>query len=314
MIMTRTKTVLLPFLVSCAVTGGGVIGATWSSTPDEPTAPPSQGASSSPDRKKLAVVPDPGTADEKTQGSSPSNPGPKAEAVGEPAPPSGGGPVEAAGMVGLMTGVMEGGFGGNAAAGVDPDLEFRHRLEIAQLAAALTTWEKNPKNEAILKALEEPIPMPFAKETTLDFVLKYIKKRAAEKPGRPPIPIYLDPKGLEQVERSLNSTVMIDLEGVPLKTSLRLLLKQLGLAYCVRDGVLIISSVVGVREELAEAARELLGNGNEEVDLELMQKMGIGPRGPMGGGGPAGGMGGGMRNTGARGGMMSIAPGSFDPR
>ena len=29
---------------------------------------------------------------------------------------------------------------------------------------------------------------------------------------------------------------------MPLKTTLRLLLKQLDLAYCVRDGVLIISS------------------------------------------------------------------------
>ncbi len=49
------------------------------------------------------------------------------------------------------------------------------------------------------------------------------------------------------------------------------MLKQLGLAYCVRDGVLIISSVQGVREELAEAARELLGSGNEQVDMRLMQ-------------------------------------------
>ena len=63
------------------------------------------------------------------------------------------------------------------------------------------------------------------------------------------------------------STVVIDLEGVPLKTSLRLILKQLGLAYCVRDGVIIISSVRGVREELAEAARELLGSGNEQIDI-----------------------------------------------
>jgi hypothetical protein len=280
MIMTRTKTVLLPFLVSCAVTGGGVIGATWSSTPDEPTAPPSQGASSSPDRKKLAVVPDPGTADEKTQGSSPSNPGPKAEAVGEPAPPSGGGPVEAAGMVGLMTGVMEGGFGGNAAAGVDPDLEFRHRLEIAQLAAALTTWEKNPKNEAILKKLEEPIAMSFATETPLEDVLKYIKSAMA-KQGGAPIPIYVDPVGLKQLERTSSSTISIDLEGAPLKTSLRLILKQLGLAYCVRDGVLIISSPQVVRAELAEAAREIIGAGNngDKVNMRLMVPMNIGPLG-----------------------------------
>jgi hypothetical protein len=34
------------------------------------------------------------------------------------------------------------------------------------------------------------------------------------------------------------------------------LLKQLGLAYCVREGVLIISSVQGITEELSEAEAE----------------------------------------------------------
>ena len=88
------------------------------------------------------------------------------------------------------------------------------------------------------------------------------------------------------------STVMMDLEGVPLKTSLRLVLKQLGLAYCVRDGVLIISSVEGIREELAEAARELLGSGNEQVNIRHAAPMGIGQR--------SGGMGGGMGGMGGR--------------
>ena len=40
----------------------------------------------------------------------------------------------------------------------------------------------------------------------------------------------------------MTSTVVIDLEGVALKTSLRLCLKQLGLAYNIRDGVLLITS------------------------------------------------------------------------
>jgi hypothetical protein len=49
----------------------------------------------------------------------------------------------------------------------------------------------------------------------------------------------------------------LDLEGIPLKTTLRLLLKQMGLAYCVRDGVLIISSTQGILDELREAQQEL---------------------------------------------------------
>ena len=44
---------------------------------------------------------------------------------------------------------------------------------------------------------------------------------------------------------------------MPLNTTFRLILKQIGLAYCVRDGVLIISSVQGIAEELQEAQSEL---------------------------------------------------------
>ena len=60
------------------------------------------------------------------------------------------------------------------------------------------------------------------------------------------------PTATHDIDRS-----KLDLEGVPLKTTLRLMLKQLGLAYCVRDGVLIISSVQGIIDELEEAQQEL---------------------------------------------------------
>ncbi len=83
--------------------------------------------------------------------------------------------------------------------------------------------------------------MSFATETPLDDVLKYIKQ-ATTTPTFSGIPIYVDPIGLQEAERSLNSTVQIDLEGVPLKTTLRLILKQLGLAYTVKDGFMIITS------------------------------------------------------------------------
>ena len=54
--------------------------------------------------------------------------------------------------------------------------------------------------------------MSFANETPLDDVLKYIKQETA-KAGRPALQIYVDPIGLQEAERSLNSTVTIDMEG-----------------------------------------------------------------------------------------------------
>jgi hypothetical protein len=41
----------------------------------------------------------------------------------------------------------------------------------------------------------------------------------------------------------MSSTIRIDVEGVPLRTTLRLLLRQLGLGYYVKDGMLNISSL-----------------------------------------------------------------------
>ena len=96
-------------------------------------------------------------------------------------------------------------------------------------------------NRRILEVLERRIPMRFPAGTTLADLLKYVKKTTAT-PDRPDIPIYADPMGLQEAERSLSSTVQIDLDGVALKTSLALCLRQLGLAYVVKDGWLRISS------------------------------------------------------------------------
>ncbi len=100
-------------------------------------------------------------------------------------------------------------------------------------------------NARILRALEQPIPMPFPHETPLDDVLKHIQQETAGPDGKG-IPIYVDPIGLQEAEKSLTSTVTIDVHDVPLGTSLNLCLKQLGLAYAIRDGSLLITSVESV--------------------------------------------------------------------
>jgi hypothetical protein len=93
---------------------------------------------------------------------------------------------------------------------------------------------------SILESLERPIPMQFNTETPLEGVLDHIR-RATATPDYPGIPVYVDPLGLQEAERSLNSTVQIDLEGVPLRATLALCLKQLGLGYEVKDGFLRIT-------------------------------------------------------------------------
>ncbi len=245
MIMSKLKAATITLLVTAAVTTGKL-----SSVPLQPVAA----------RKKSypqANADSPGPAS-------------KSESSASSGPAGAGGQTKAGAGTAFITATsFEGGGGANFA-----EVEFEDRLTIAQLGAELAATEQaSPRNDAVLKALEEPLTMSFDKPIRLKDVLKYIKTSLA-KSGRPPLPIYVDPKGLEDAEVKPEATVVIDLEGAPLKTSLRLLLKQLGLAFCVRDGVIIISSLQGVGEELSEAARELFGAGNEEI-LPTLNHMGL---------------------------------------
>ena len=159
----------------------------------------------------------------------------------------------------------EGGFGGaddREAAGYESKL----RIAIAEIAPKLAAADKSPKTRAIVEKLEEPITMSFPDETPLQDVLNYIKSASAG-PKDKGIPIYVDPIGLAEAEKTTTSVVQLDLEDVPLRTTLRLVLKQLGLAYCVKDGLLFISSPGGVFQELKESMRNFPSEVIDVIDF-----------------------------------------------
>lgn len=156
----------------------------------------------------------------------------------------------------------------------------------AEAAATVAEADKNPRTTEILKKLEKPVAMNFDNKTPLEEALKYIwVATGGEKSAG--ITAYVDPVGLAETEHTLQSTVTINVEGAPLKTTLRLVLKQLDLAYCVHDGVLVISSPRGIREELDEARSELgVSRINPALEEEL-QKLENNPFGMRPFGGPA---------------------------
>ncbi len=155
------------------------------------------------------------------------------------------------------------------------------RLMIRRLSRRTATLDKSPKSQEIWKKLDEPISMSFAQETPLSDVLKYIKSATAGKTDVG-IPIYVDPLALQEAEKTIDSPITLELEGVPLKTTLRLLLKQLDLAYCVTDGLLYIGTPEGVFQELSEAESELI-DGREGPSGHPLRPQN-GPMGGMGGG------------------------------
>ena len=119
------------------------------------------------------------------------------------------------------------------------------------------TNDKSDRSQVIVAKLAESVPMLFQDDTPLDGVLKYIKA-ATKGPADSGIPIYVDPVGLQEAEKSLTSTIRIGVEGVPLRRTLRLLLRQLDLTYYVSDGLLVIVSMeTWDREE--DSGQELQG-------------------------------------------------------
>ena len=191
-----------------------------------------------------------------------------------------------------------------------------HRIK--RYGHAVDLLDRDVKTKSILAKLNEPISMSFANETPLEDVLKYIKS-ATQGPNDTGIPIYVDPVGLNEAEKTLTSPVTLDLEGVPLKTTLRLLLKQLGLTYTVKDGLLTITSESSEDQpteirvypvaDLAIIPLSLIGGGGGGIG---------GGRGGIGGGlGGGGGFGGGGLGGGGGigggggfggGGFQSVAP------
>jgi hypothetical protein len=115
------------------------------------------------------------------------------------------------------------------------DLEFKR--------PSIVSRDRSPRTRAVLNRLEQPLAMKYREPTPLERVLSDIVQ-ATRRPDLPDLDdsIFVNPYGLDKAEKTMDSPVALalDLEGVPLRTTLRLLLMQLGLSYRVQDGLLII--------------------------------------------------------------------------
>jgi len=203
-----------------------------------------------------------------------------------------------------------------------PDAEVWRALSerrIVRYGKAVDVFERDAKTRSIQAKLDQPIAMSFPNETPLEDVLKYIKT-ATQDANDTGIPIYVDPLGMQEADKTLTSPVSIDLEGVPLKRTLRLLLKQLGLTYTVKDGYLMITSETSEDQQTEIRVYPVADLAIIPMSLIMGGGMGMGGMGGMGGGmggmgggmmGGMGGMGGGMGGMG----MMSVPvePQSQDP-
>jgi hypothetical protein len=108
----------------------------------------------------------------------------------------------------------------------------------------------DPRSQALLARLEEPIPMSFANPTPLEDVIKYIQQATAG-PNSEGIPIYVNPvppAGINEEEKTswyeklMKTPITMNLEGVPLRRTLKLVADQLEMGYGIKDGMVMFTA------------------------------------------------------------------------
>ena len=142
--------------------------------------------------------------------------------------------------------------------------------------ARLANPDPSPGDEPIVEAIDKPIAMNFPNDTPLEDIIEYIRK-CTDSPNQPGgIPIYVDPQGLQDADKTMASTVSINnLDGIPLRITLKLALKQVGLVYEVKNGMLYITamssedhpSVLTLATEKAERGELTLEQYQELVEI-----------------------------------------------
>jgi hypothetical protein len=192
-----------------------------------------------------------------------------------------------------------GAFGGRAEEPLEPGA-------VVHLAAR----PMSPEATKLWMKLQQKVDMHFSSDTPLEDVVKYIQQSTIDKLNFPEgITVYVDPQGLQDADKTMASTIAINLKGIPLATTLSLLLKQLGLEYHLqKDGILYITSIDS-EDSPADPDKLILDNLSalraevkalrEEVRLHH-SRGGMGYSGPLPGPAeskPTGGMG-------SKGGMM----------
>jgi hypothetical protein len=146
---------------------------------------------------------------------------------------------------------------------------------------------RGPAEARIFSALDETTSLQFL-EQPLGDVVAFLEDRHK-------IEIQLDTTALDTAGVTTDTPVTIDVEGISLKSALRLMLKSIELTYTVRDEVLLITTTEEVEQELVTKVYPV---ADLVVPIENVQIGGQGGGiggggGGLGGGGGGGGFGGG---------------------
>ena len=127
---------------------------------------------------------------------------------------------------------------------------FILRQREAQLQLELAPY-RNPVAEGIVDVMKRPLALSYPDDASLEQVLKDIKLRSTGQPKLPAgIPIFVDPIGLSEADKTMMSTVRKQPsdQKLTLREHLKRVLEPLGLDFTIKDGFLMITSQEAVDE------------------------------------------------------------------
>jgi hypothetical protein len=134
---------------------------------------------------------------------------------------------------------------------------YAYRVREARLQDQIAVY-RHYRTEGIIDALEGPLTTTYADGAKLNNVLKDIKQRTTKNPKLPKIPngiaIYVDPIGLQEAEKSMDSPVKRPpgADAMTLGEHLRRLLEPMGLGYAIRDGFLMITAKESIVDDFSD--------------------------------------------------------------
>ena len=117
------------------------------------------------------------------------------------------------------------------------------------------TWKYyrlDPTTRRILGHLRTSTSLKLnpAQPLQLDGLLRQVEAAATNWPPKKFFPIYVDPQGLQDADRSIAAEISASASPDLIKNHLQRALRPLGLDYYVKDGLLTITSAQAVRQIL----------------------------------------------------------------
>ena len=127
----------------------------------------------------------------------------------------------------------------------------------------VATKPASPAGPTVQDALNRPFSFPFTKPTPLEEVAEYLGKQLNA-------PVAIDRAALERLELKIDDPVQLQLQGVRLKTGLKLLLDQLDLTFQViaEDNLLIITDAQGSEDPYHQIMTEIKSLHREMHDVQ----------------------------------------------